>query len=190
MREQRLVSVALALGLAVEATAPSAIAGDVGGKVRITTARGKLVGRLGAVTDEAVELVRERKGGFETLAIPRRDALAFEVSDGPGRRGRGAKLGAIAGICAAVAVGVLGGSNCPVDPGPRADIVQRLDHNLCFGRAETGVAGGILTIPLGTLLGAALAPGERWRRVGVGYLSPGERAAPAGRAGAQVSIRF
>jgi hypothetical protein len=50
--------------------------------------------------------------------------------------------------------------------------------------------GGILTVPLGALVGALMAPGEKWHRVGVGELSVGATASRGNGVGLQVALRF
>jgi hypothetical protein len=52
------------------------------------------------------------------------------------------------------------------------------------------LARGLLTVPLGALLGVAIAPGEKWRPIGVKQLSVGATASRSGGVGLQVTLRF
>jgi hypothetical protein len=164
----------------------------VGPRLRVTTAQGRFVGRVVSLSDEALELARGKDERGKALRIPRRDVIKLEVSERPGRRGRGATIGALVGLGAAVAIGVAGGETCGSDPGPGSwdNFTEKLDYNLCFGRTETAVLSGILTVPLGALLGAAIAPGEKWRPAGARDLSMSAVAPRGGGIGVRVSLRF
>jgi hypothetical protein len=153
LRNRLLTSVLVLATLAAgpPASAEETTASVAGPRVRVTTAKGRLVGRVVAVHGET--LVLERSGRADTLEIHRPEMLALEMSERPGRRGRGAAIGALVGIGAAVAIGVLGGDTCTASPGPAGDLIERIDSSLCFGHAETAFLSGILTIPLGALLG-------------------------------------
>ncbi len=83
-------------------------------RVRVTTAQGRRVGRLVTIGDEI--LVLERAGRKDTLEIRRPEVLALEISERPSRRGRGATIGGLVGLGAAVAIGVLGGDTCTATP--------------------------------------------------------------------------
>jgi hypothetical protein len=195
MAELRIRRLALALGLATLAAGRPAGAEDgaatlQGPRVRVTTAKGRLVGRVVTVRGEA--LVLERAGRAETIEIQRPEMLALEMSTRPGRRGRGAAIGALVGIGAAVAIGVAGGDTCTASPGPAdwGNLIEKINSNLCFGHAETALLSGILTVPLGALLGVAIAPGEKWRPAGVGELSVQAGPSPGGGVGVRLTVGF
>jgi hypothetical protein len=195
MAELRTRLLAVTLGLATLAAGFSAAAEETTAsvadpRVRVTTAEGRLVGRVVTVRGET--LVFERAGRADTLEIRRPEILALEVSERPSRRGRGAAIGALVGVGAAVAIGVAGGDTCTASPGPAdwGNLTERINSNLCFGHAETALLSGILTVPLGALVGVAIAPGEKWRPVGMNQLSVGATASRGGGVGLRVTLRF
>lgn len=195
MAEPRNRILAMVLGLATlaagrPAEAEKTTASARGPRVRVTTAKGRLVGRVVTVRGET--LVLQRAGRADTLEIHRPEMLALEISERPSRRGRGAAIGALVGLGAAVAIGVVGGEDCVSVPGPAdwGNFTDKLNSNLCLSHAETTLLSGILTVPLGALLGVAIAPGEKWRPIGVNQLSVGATASRSGGVGLQVTLRF
>jgi hypothetical protein len=56
--------------------------------------------------------------------------------------------------------------------------------------AEAALLGGIVTVPLGALVGAAVMPGEKWLPAPVGGLSVQPVAARGGGLGFRVAIGF
>jgi hypothetical protein len=154
-----------------------------GTRVRVTTARKRIVGRVLAFEKDV--LLLEREGVREPLNIPRPDVLALEVSSGCGSRGRTAKIGALVGLGAAVALGVLAGEDCPPPPNPNP-----FDFDLCFDHAATGILSGILTVPLGALAGYAVGHGERWRPVTTPHVSLGVGPSRRGGASVRLAIAF
>jgi hypothetical protein len=151
-------------------------------------ARKRLVGRVVTMREDI--LVLERSGKKDPLEIPRPEVLALEVSERPSRRGRGAAIGALVGLGGAIAFGVLAGQDCPAPPAhvDWGTFDQTLAANLCFNRAETAVLGGILTVPLGALVGAAIGPGEKWRPVATSGVT--FRAGPSRGGGVGVRVAF
>ena len=101
----------------------------------MTTANERFVGRLAEVRDETVVVKRPRGDRTETIEIRKLDIRRLEVSHGPGRRGRGAKIGALVGVGAAIAIGVAAGEDCQDVPGPATwgNLVEKLNSNLCMG---------------------------------------------------------
>jgi hypothetical protein len=179
----------LAVGRPGAAEPPAATA--AGPRVRLTTAQGRLVGRLVAVEDETIVLEWEKDGRTERLDVRRPDILELEVSQRPSRRAKGAKIGLLAGLGAAVAIGVAGGESCSPDPGPAtwANFSTKLDSSLCIGHGEVALLSGLVTLPVGALLGAVIAPGEKWRPAGAAELSVQATASDRG-AGLQLTVRF
>jgi len=162
-----------------------------GSRVRVTTANERFVGRLATVRDETVVVKRSRGDRTETVEIRKVDIHRLEVSEGPGRRGRGAKIGALVGVGAAIAIGVAAGEDCMAVPGPATweNFTEKLNSNLCMGHGATGALSAVLTVPLGALVGYAVAPGEKWRSAGVPELAV-QPTVSHGRAGVQVTLRF
>jgi hypothetical protein len=121
-----------------------------GTRVRLSTSKGRLVGTLVEQDGDTLLLAREKDAGAERLGIPLADVSRVEVSQGRHGRARGAKIGALIGLAAAVVIGVAGGESCSGD------------EMICFDHATTTAMGGVLTIPIGALVGAMVPPGEKW----------------------------
>jgi hypothetical protein len=187
---QLAVLLAAASVAAEQPATPQRMAGP-GSRVRLTTANERFVGWLGDVHAESVVVKRKRGDGTETVEIRKRDIQRLEVSAGPGHRGRGAKIGALVGIGAAIAIGVAAGEDCQSVPGPATwgNFTEKLSSNLCMGHTATGALSAILTVPLGALVGYAVAPGEKWRSAGVPELTV-QPAVSRGGAALQVTLRF
>lgn len=185
---------AVLVGLAAGATAAEPSRIGPGSRVRVTllSSGKRVVGRL--VEAKEHELILRRKEDDETdpLTVPRLDIKRLEVSERPSRRGFGAAIGAAAGVGAAVIVGVAAGESCPGRPSENSLLTfsQSLSSSLCFNRGETALLTALLTVPLGALLGAAMAPGELWQPVGDPDLALGIGLSPDGGVSARVTLRF
>ncbi len=157
----------------------------------MTTANDRFVGRLAEVRDETVVVKRARGDRTETVEIRKADIHRLEVSERTGHKGRGAKIGALVGVGAAIAIGVAAGEDCKAVPGPATwgNFTEKLNSNLCMGHGATGALSALLTVPLGALVGYAVAPGEKWRSAGVPQLTV-QPTVSRGGAGAQVTLRF
>jgi hypothetical protein len=195
MIERRIGRLAVVLGLATLAAGRSAAAeettvADLGPRVRVTTAKGRFVGRIVAREGETIVLRREK--GHRTEKLGRPDVLGLEVSQRRSRKAKGAAIGALTGLGAAIALGVAAGEDCGAPPyqGGWANFAERLTYNLCFGHTETALLSGILTVPLGALLGALIAPGEKWRPAGVNELSVQAGAFNGGGFGVRLAVAF
>ena len=180
------MSRSLVVGLVVlVAGAHSAQAGDPSGagsgpRVRLTapTLSGKrLIGTLVRQDDATLTLQRE---GAEALTVPRAAITRIEVSRHRGRRGLGAGIGALVGIGAAVAIGRHSGEDC--DDGRF--------RFLCFDRTTTAALYAILTVPAGTVVGAVVAPGEKWETTTTDRLRLTMAPVRGGGARASLSVRF
>jgi hypothetical protein len=165
--------------------------GPAGSRVRVTTAGERVVGRLAEVRDETVVVERARHDHIEAVEIRKRDIQGLELSVRKSRKGRGAQIGALVGVGAAVAIGLAAGEDCESVPGPATwgNFTAKLDSNLCMGRGTTGALSAVLTVPLGALLGLAVAPGEKWRSAGLPDLAVRPTLSRSG-AGVQVVLRF
>jgi hypothetical protein len=177
-----LASAALVL-TALPASADEARPPVEGPRVRVTLASSgrKQTGRLLDVNDDVLVLGKEKSGGVERLKIPRLDVSTLEVSERRSRKGHGAAIGALVGAGVAVAVGVAAGESCPA---------QRGVLDICFSRGETALLTGILTVPLGALVGALASHGERWRVADPARFSLGVGPGPGGGVAARVALRF
>jgi len=126
-----------------------------GTRLRVTApaeAPRRIVGTLTAV--DAHSLTIHTSSQF--FVVPREAIETLEVSERRSLKKRGALYGAGAGVIAAlIAAAVdeqkpfcLFGEPCSADP--------------YFSRQEVAVLAAILFVPVGTTLGAVIAPGERW----------------------------
>jgi hypothetical protein len=104
----------------------------------------------------------------------------------------GARIGFLAGLGAAVAIGVFVGETCAADPGPATleNFSQKLDSSLCINHFAAGLLSGIVTVPLGGIVGVAVMPGEKWRPAPVSSLSVQPVAARGGGLGVRLAIGF
>jgi hypothetical protein len=111
-----------------------------------------LVGRLQALSPEAVELRRSGSGSVQVQRIPHSSIARIEVSSG--RKGGGPAIGAISGLGAALLAGLALASTC--------------DDGFIFTPSDCMRIGtvvfGIPAVILGAVLGGALSP-ERWQEV-------------------------
>lgn len=192
-RELNRLSVILLTAASVATGPPAAAQGAAGpgSRVRVTTANDRFVGRLAEVREETVLVTRPRGDRAETLEIRKVEIQRLEVSERTGHKGRGARIGALVGLGAAIAIGVAAGEDCKADPGPATwgNFVEKLNSDLCMGHSATGAFSAVLTVPLGALVGYAVAPGEKWRSAGVPQLTV-QPTVSRGGAGAQVVLRF
>ena len=155
-----LVGVVPAVGDEASSPAPDT-------RVRVTApgVLGKqVVGTLVHMDDMTLAV---RPKGKDVLEVPRSAITRFEVSRGKSLRGKGAKIGAIVGLGAAVAIGLIAGEDCGSLPEPAPGILglsERLHRNLCIDKAPMALFSSLLTVPAGALVGLGVAPGERWVR--------------------------
>jgi len=142
-----------------------------------------IVGSLVASDAEALTL---RTGKGEPRRVLVADVRRLEVSRRPGRRGRGALIG--------LAVGAVGGFIW--GSSSNSDGCQPSPGNPCwfgteplFSDSESGAMGAVLFSGVGALVGAIVAPGEKWEHLS----DPRVRVsvAPARRGAAvALSLRF
>ena len=163
-----------------------------GARVRVTApavSGARLVGTVIGIDETRLTL---SAGKGRTVEVPRSAITRLEVSRHPSRRGKGAGIGALVGVGAAIVIGVAAGDDCGSRPArpEELDLVERLDFNLCFGRGELALASALLTVPLGTVLGYAAAPGERWAPTSPDRLRLAVAPTGGGGVGASLSLRF
>lgn len=158
-------------------------------RVRVTAlaVSGKrLVGTLLAMDETTLTIASQKGKGV--VEVPRSAVTRLEVSRRPSRKDKGAGIGALVGLGAAVAIGLATGEDCGSLP-PGGGLVERLNRNLCFSKGETAAILSLLTVPAGALIGLGAAPGERWVRTTPDRL--GVRVGPVrGGVGAALSLRF
>jgi hypothetical protein len=160
-------------------------------RIRVTTLKGRTVGTLVEVRGETLVLERPRGERVERVEIRKAEVVALERSERRSHKGTGAMIGALAGVGAGVVFGLVAGDEGQSVPGPATlgNLVEKLNSNLCFSRGDTMVLGGILFVPLGALVGYAVAPGEKWKALGISELDVRPVVSRNG-AGVQVAIRF
>lgn len=191
----RPVVVGLIIGVAAVggASADEVPAPGSSPRVRVTapTVSGKrLVGTLLRMDEETLTLGAQKGQGV--IEVPRSAITRMEVSRRSSRKGKGAGIGALVGLGAAVAIGFATGDDCDSlpEPGPGwSGLVERLNRNLCMGKGETAAIVSILTVPAGALIGLGAAPGERWAATTPDRLSVAVRPVRGG-VGAALSLRF
>ena len=138
----------------------------VGTRVRATTASTRIVGRL--VSQDENTLRIEMKPGQEA-SIQRRELTGLEQSRRPSLRKRGAFLGFLVGTASAFILAAASSSesqstNPACDPSnPSFFCLDPLAND-----DSIEVGGALVLGGLGALLGAAVAPGERWTPVVAG----------------------
>ena len=166
----------------------------LGPRVRVTApaVSGKrLVGTLLAMDDTTLRLQPQK--GKDVLEVPRNAITRIELSRRPSRRGKGAGIGALVGLGAAVAIGFAAGEDCSSLPEPDPWLFgfeAGLRRNLCYGKGETAAMLSILTVPAGALIGMGAAGGERWVRTTPDRFSVAVKPVRTGGIGATVSVRF
>jgi len=173
-----LIAVVVGVGVA-QADEPAPVAPGLRVRLTAPSVSGKrLVGTVVGLDDATLTLQRE--GGKETLQVPRGAITTTEVSWRRSRKGKGAAIGALVGLGAAVVVGLAIGQDCETVPP-----FEPLFDLLCLSNGESVGVLAILTVPAGALLGLAVAPGEKWHPSSPDRLSV--RITPA-RGGARVSV--
>ena len=90
-----------------------------------------------------------------------------------------------------MAIGIVAGEDCQSVPGPATleNLVDKLNSNLCMSQGATGLLSAVLTVPLGALLGHAIASGEKWELVAGAQLSLQPLVTRDG-GGVRLAIRF
>jgi hypothetical protein len=129
-----------------------------GPRVRVvapSVAKHDIVGQLARDDDEnlTIERVNGEGAATKTFVVPRAQVTRVEVSQARSKKGKGALIGAAAGLAVGVGLGLAtGDTNCS-------------GRWLCFNQEETSAIWSILTVPTGALVGALVAHGERWETV-------------------------
>jgi hypothetical protein len=190
-----LVAALIALGVGVSgAEADEPVSLVPGRRVRLTApsvAGKRLVGNLVSLDDATVTL--QRDGAKDTMQVPRLAITKIEVSRQRSRKGKGAAIGMLVGVGAAVAIGLAAGEDCGSLPEPAPGIIgfsELLARNLCVGKGEAAALSAILTVPLGTLFGVVGAPGEKWEASSPSRLRVAVAPARGGGVRAALTVTF
>jgi hypothetical protein len=149
----------------------------LGSRLRVTTDE-RLVGRLVAQDEQSLTL--QVRPGKDPVVVPQARIVTVERSLRLSQKSTGAAIGALVGALSAVVFGLVVGEDCS---GRHVD-------TLCFPRGGVALASSVVLVPVGTLIGAVAAPGERWELVS-GY-RVGVRVTPmrGGGIAASASLRF
>jgi hypothetical protein len=128
-----------------------------GARVRVTTALfDREVARVVEDRGDSLALVlldRHAKAARDTLVLALPDIAHLDVSRGRHSRAHGAAIGAGFGALLGVAIGLAAGEDCTGQ------------EFICFDRGETATVGGLLGLPIGTIIGVLVPPGEKWEQV-------------------------
>ena len=190
MRQGRRRTVAALVALAVGVgprvvTAQTTPSPAPSGRLRVTTAQGRLVGRVVSIDAEALKL-ESVSGDRRVIAIPRASITRLEVSERPSRKGLGTGVGLAAGVAGAIILaGAWNGgesyASCVPPPPGSAPLCDDNRGGSSLPRL------GLLALPVGTaLLGRAIAPGEKWRATDAAELAI--RLGPSAGGGAALSV--
>jgi len=153
-----------------DATTPA-----LGSRLRILADQ-EFVGRLIAQDEKSLTLEIKRRRA--RAVIPRSAIIRVERSLHTSRKGTGAATGALVGGLSAVVLGLIAGSDCS---GHHAGL-------LCYSSSGVAVITGMALVPLGAVIGAIAAPGERWEPISVSRF--GVTVAPVRGRGIAVSAAF
>ena len=185
MRRFLMVLVALA-ALPLDAAAATAATEVAHPRIRVTapSLHGKrLVGVLVSLDETTLRI--EREEGQPPIAVPRASITSLETSRHRSRKPRGAGIGALFGVAAALVIGQTAGGDCARDDSPAYLSFEAL----CLTRGEITGASAFLMVPAGALLGVLASPGEKWDVVNADHLrftvTPGR-----GGVRAALAIRF
>jgi hypothetical protein len=143
-----------------------------GTRVRVTSAQPSRVlkGVFQGVLDDAIVVTLPNKGSIQ---IPRAQVVKLEVSKAPGRKVRGALIGAAVGAGVAFLLAVA---------------TTHEDSFIFNSVGQNTMLGSIFLVPTGAGVGALVAPGARWRSVPLETLTAVRTNNP--QVGLNVSLRF
>jgi hypothetical protein len=148
----------------------------LGSRLRILADQ-EFVGRL--IAQDETSLTLEIKRRRARAVIPRSAIIRVERSLHTSKKGTGAMSGALFGALSAVMLGFVVGEDCSGHAGL-----------FCYPPAGVALVTGMILVPLGTAIGAMVAPGERWESIPVSRF--GVSVAPVRGRGVAVSatLRF
>ena len=156
----RLFCSLIELGMALSLASPSFAeerAALNGPRVRVvapSVEKHDIVGQLVGDDDASLTIARvNSKGAAAKTVVPLVAVTRVEVSRASSKKGKGALIGAAAGLAVSITLGLTtGDTNCS-------------GKWLCFNQEETSIIWSVLTVPTGTLVGLLVAPGEKWEVV-------------------------
>jgi hypothetical protein len=166
---------------ALLAAVPAAAQIELGDRVRVHAAgQRSIIGTLQSLDETA--LVLKPDGSGDLVTVNRSRMRGVDVSQRRSRKGRGALIGLVGGVAAGAAVGSLIASDC-----------SEVEFLCLYPREARHAYIAVSAIGFGLLggvLGAVVAPGERWDRVPVDRVRVRVLTGPARAVGLGVSITF
>ncbi len=173
--------------LTLAAAAPVVRADELatGTRVRVMAPMmgGTIVGSLVASDAEALTL-QTAKGDLRR--VPRADLRHLDVSRKPSRRGRGALIGLAAGAVGGYIWAASTNPDGGCEPEPYAFCIF---GGPLFTDEQSGAMGAVALGGIGAIVGALVAPGEKWERVPDSAVRV-SLAPVRGGAAVRVSLRF
>ncbi len=153
-----------------------------GPRVRVTAlgfAAKPIVGVLTAIDATKITILRSKESA--AVAIPRDALTRFEISHKSSRKGKGAGIGALIGAGVGAALGVAAGADCGAP-----------DASFCISRGASAAAVGLAGAAVGSILGAIIAPGEKWETANLDSLKVSVTLVGGRRGGVglMLSLRF
>ena len=156
-----------------------------GRRVRISApgfAKKPIIGTLIAIDGTRVTVQRAKES--ERVAIPRDAVARFEISRKNSRKGTGAGIGALTGAGFGAAIGFAAGEECGAPDASSTGLwPSRRLSILCFSRGESAAGVGLAGAVLGAIVGAIVAPGEKWETANPDSLKVSVTPLPGGRGG-------
>jgi hypothetical protein len=125
----------------------------LGSRLRVLADQ-EFTGRLIAQDEKSLTLEIKRRRA--RAVIPRSAIIRVERSLHTSKKGTGAATGALVGGLSAVVLGLMVGPDCSGHVGL-----------FCYSAGEVAVITGMALVPLGAVIGAMAAPGERWEPISV-----------------------
>ena len=150
----------------------------LGSRLRVT-ANERVIGQLVAQDEQSLTLYT--KTVRDPVVVPRSTIRRVEKSLARSQKGTGAAAGAVIGALSATVFGLVVGESCSGGHGV---------DTLCFGQGAVGLASAVVLVPLGTLIGAVAAHGERWQEVPIQRFTVNVMPRRGGGVAASVSLRF
>ncbi|MDD5718072.1 MAG: hypothetical protein PHQ53_00115 [Candidatus Krumholzibacteria bacterium] len=139
-----------------------------------------ITGDLVSLTDTDITLATTTYGPPETVSLDEVDTLELCVQRG--RRTRGALIGLGTGALAGVLIGLAAGDDEEND--------DTWSWELTLTAGEKSALAAVILAPVGALVGALVAPGERWEPVSGHPIDVGVTVGQPGGNGVYVAVRF
>lgn len=120
------------------------------------------------------------------VTIPRDEIALLELNTRKGRRG----VGAIIGLTAGAAVGMVLGFAAGDDPEPPEGAFIFFPVDPEFSAGEKAAILALILAPVGMALGALVAPGAKWWAIPAGRIQLGFDGSVGDSGGIEITLRF